>query len=49
MTCRQQQPRPNVKKLTSQTTKARLTVWNDSGHQGVTRHWGEILEAVTGP
>ena len=26
---------------------ARLTVWNDSGHQGVTRHWGEILEAVT--
>jgi pimeloyl-ACP methyl ester carboxylesterase len=26
---------------------ARLTVWNDSGHQGVARHWGEILEAVT--
>ena len=28
---------------------ARLTVWNDSGHQGVARHWGEILEAVTAP
>jgi pimeloyl-ACP methyl ester carboxylesterase len=26
---------------------ARLTVWNDSGHFGVARHWGEILEAVT--
>jgi pimeloyl-ACP methyl ester carboxylesterase len=26
---------------------ARLTVWNDSGHLGVARHWGEILEAVT--
>ncbi len=26
---------------------ARLTVWDDSGHQGVARHWGEILEAVT--
>ena len=26
---------------------ARLTVWNDSGHQGVARHCGEILEAVT--
>jgi len=26
---------------------ARLTVWPDSGHQGVVRHWGEILEAVT--
>jgi pimeloyl-ACP methyl ester carboxylesterase len=25
---------------------ARLIVWNDSGHQGVARHWGEILEAV---
>ena len=26
---------------------ARLAVWNDSGHHGVARHWGEILEAVT--
>ena len=26
---------------------ARLTVWNDSGHFGPARHWGEILEAVT--
>jgi len=26
---------------------ARLTVWPDSRHQGVVRHWGEILEAVT--
>jgi pimeloyl-ACP methyl ester carboxylesterase len=26
---------------------ARLTVWNDSGHFGVPRHWDEILEAVT--
>jgi pimeloyl-ACP methyl ester carboxylesterase len=26
---------------------ARLTVWPDSGHQGVTRHWHEILEAAT--
>jgi pimeloyl-ACP methyl ester carboxylesterase len=26
--------------------RARLTVWPDSGH-GPTRHWGEILEAVT--
>jgi pimeloyl-ACP methyl ester carboxylesterase len=26
---------------------ARPTVWNDSGHLGVARHWGEILEAVT--
>jgi pimeloyl-ACP methyl ester carboxylesterase len=25
---------------------ARLTVWTDSGHQGVARHWGEIVEAV---
>jgi pimeloyl-ACP methyl ester carboxylesterase len=25
----------------------RLTVWNDSGHLGPARHWGEILEAVT--
>jgi pimeloyl-ACP methyl ester carboxylesterase len=27
--------------------KARLVVWNDSGHHGVVRHWAEILEAVT--
>ena len=26
---------------------AQLTVWNDSGHLGVARHWREILEAVT--
>jgi pimeloyl-ACP methyl ester carboxylesterase len=26
---------------------ARLTVWDDSGHFGPARHWGEILEAVT--
>ncbi|MGH2934580.1 MAG: alpha/beta fold hydrolase [Gaiellaceae bacterium] len=26
---------------------ARLTVWNDSGHLGVARHWNEVLEAVT--
>jgi pimeloyl-ACP methyl ester carboxylesterase len=26
---------------------ARLTVWNDSGHLGVARHWDEMLEAVT--
>jgi pimeloyl-ACP methyl ester carboxylesterase len=26
---------------------AKLTVWPDSGHQGVTRHWREILDAVT--
>ena len=25
---------------------ARLTVWEDSGHFGPARHWGEILEAV---
>jgi pimeloyl-ACP methyl ester carboxylesterase len=25
---------------------ARLTVWQDSGHLGVVRHWAEILEAV---
>lgn len=25
----------------------RLTVWDDSGHFGVVRHWGEILDAVT--
>jgi pimeloyl-ACP methyl ester carboxylesterase len=25
---------------------ARLTVWEDSGHFGLARHWGEILEAV---
>jgi pimeloyl-ACP methyl ester carboxylesterase len=27
---------------------ALLTVWPDSGHAGVARHWGEILDAVTG-
>jgi pimeloyl-ACP methyl ester carboxylesterase len=27
---------------------ARLVVWDDSGHQGVSRHWGEILDAVAG-
>jgi pimeloyl-ACP methyl ester carboxylesterase len=27
--------------------KAQLTVWPDSGHFGVARHWGDILEAVT--
>ena len=26
---------------------ARLTVWDDAGHFGPPRHWGEILEAVT--
>ncbi len=26
---------------------ARLTVWPDSGHQGIVRHWAEILDAVT--
>ncbi len=26
--------------------KPRLVVWSDSGHQGVVRHWGEILAAV---
>jgi pimeloyl-ACP methyl ester carboxylesterase len=26
---------------------ARLIVWDDSGHFGPLRHWGEILEAVT--
>ena len=25
---------------------ARLTVWDDSGHQGVSRHWGQVLEAI---
>ena len=25
----------------------RLTVWDDAGHFGPLRHWGEILEAVT--
>lgn len=28
---------------------ARLIVWNDSGHQGIVRHWGEILEAIAKP
>jgi pimeloyl-ACP methyl ester carboxylesterase len=28
---------------------ARLTVWNDSGHLGIARHWDEILEALTAP
>ena len=26
---------------------ARLTVWNDSGHFGLVRHWGQILEAIS--
>jgi pimeloyl-ACP methyl ester carboxylesterase len=26
---------------------ARRTDWDDSGHFGIARHWGEILEAVT--
>lgn len=25
----------------------RIEVWRDSGHQGVARHWGEMLRAVT--
>jgi pimeloyl-ACP methyl ester carboxylesterase len=29
--------------------EAKLMVWPDSGHQGVTRHWREILDAVTAP
>jgi pimeloyl-ACP methyl ester carboxylesterase len=24
----------------------RLTVWDDSGHFGIARHWGDVLEAV---
>jgi hypothetical protein len=27
---------------------ARLTVWDDAGHYGVLRHWGEVLDGLVG-
>jgi pimeloyl-ACP methyl ester carboxylesterase len=38
--------RRHIDLLVGALPNARLTVWPDSGH-GPTRHWGEVLEAVT--
>jgi len=39
--------RRHIDFLVETLPNARLTVWRDSGHQGVARHWDEILQAVT--
>jgi pimeloyl-ACP methyl ester carboxylesterase len=39
--------RRHVDLLVQTLPNSQLTVWDDSGHFGPTRHWGEILEAVT--
>jgi pimeloyl-ACP methyl ester carboxylesterase len=41
--------RVHVDFLVDALPNARLTVWQDSGHQGIARHWGEVLEAVAVP
>jgi len=40
--------RRHIDFLVETLPNARLTVWPDSGHQGVARHWDEVLQAVTG-
>jgi pimeloyl-ACP methyl ester carboxylesterase len=39
--------RSHIDFIVTTLPNARLTVWPDSGHQGVSRHWDEILAAVT--
>jgi pimeloyl-ACP methyl ester carboxylesterase len=40
-------PRSHIDFIVQTLPNARLTVWQDAGHQGIVSHWGEILEAVT--
>lgn len=39
--------RRHIDFIVERLPNARLTVWRDSGHQGIVRHWAEMLDAVT--